>query len=258
MIICASDTGLEVLKRAEVLSVDGTFASCPSPFIQVSFVKTHFWTLSSRLRSQNSSKFYLMFRFIPTKGLNQYVVPSTFSQHSGCKFYCGSDTASYLYWKNFEIFISPSLTPKRYGTTKIRFRNCCLIVVEKILGPMKMCHFTRYSSWWQVYPTRATSQWSSPYSPTRLRRLTHSCSAPWKTSQMTFSQVQYKEPNPKSTLCFMIKKPTFSKTMPQFSHTLHPLFRFCSNYFTMTWNRNRIRIRHHKTHKLMPNLQLAH
>jgi hypothetical protein len=49
MIICASDTGLEVLKRAEVLSVDGTFASCPPPFVQVNFSLTSFMNINHRI-----------------------------------------------------------------------------------------------------------------------------------------------------------------------------------------------------------------
>jgi hypothetical protein len=41
MIICASDTGFEVLKRAKTISVDGTFATCPPPFLQVKNFSNH-------------------------------------------------------------------------------------------------------------------------------------------------------------------------------------------------------------------------
>ena len=35
MLVYASDAGIEVLQRASIISVDGTFASCPAPFLQV-------------------------------------------------------------------------------------------------------------------------------------------------------------------------------------------------------------------------------
>ena len=35
MLVYASDAGIEVLRRASIISVDGTFASCPAPFLQV-------------------------------------------------------------------------------------------------------------------------------------------------------------------------------------------------------------------------------
>jgi hypothetical protein len=33
--VFASNEGIEVLKRAKTISIDGTFTSCPPPFIQV-------------------------------------------------------------------------------------------------------------------------------------------------------------------------------------------------------------------------------
>jgi hypothetical protein len=35
MFVFASDDGIEVLKKAKIISVDGTFRSCPPPFLQV-------------------------------------------------------------------------------------------------------------------------------------------------------------------------------------------------------------------------------
>jgi hypothetical protein len=37
MMIFASDLGIEVLSKAKIISVDGTFRSCPPPFLQVTF-----------------------------------------------------------------------------------------------------------------------------------------------------------------------------------------------------------------------------
>jgi hypothetical protein len=35
LMVFASDSGVQVLRRAETISVDGTFTSCPPPFVQV-------------------------------------------------------------------------------------------------------------------------------------------------------------------------------------------------------------------------------
>jgi hypothetical protein len=50
--VFASDTGIEVLKKAKIISVDGTFRSCPPPFLQVTKFNYLFIQLSWKTKFQ--------------------------------------------------------------------------------------------------------------------------------------------------------------------------------------------------------------